>query len=319
MLRVLSKNLWTEIRAVAAKARSHRAAIAYVTEDLVGFKKGDALVTDASPAAIKMGETSARLLQKLHRRGVAVHSCPGLHAKVLLLDDVAVIGSGNLSKSSRSALIEAAVMTDASAAVGGVAAFIEQLVKQTKALDAAAITALTKIKVERRGGRPPASQRGKPVISELGHQTWLLGVYEIADITPVEQRWVDRSREEAAEKQEIEDAEEVSWIKWGASGRVVKDAKPGDWVIQIWRDKRSDKSPASVLKARPLLMKKRRQGVTYLFLGEPMGQKPEVRWGTFKALLKKLGARVPALNSERVLHADLAEQIDRHWKTLPST
>jgi hypothetical protein len=203
--------------------------------------------------------------------------------------------------------------------VGGVAAFIEQLVKQTKVLDAAALTALTKIKVERRGGRPPAPQRRKPVISDLGHQTWLLGVYELIKTTPIEQRWIDRSREQVAEKQEIKDVEEVGWIKWGASGRVVKDALPGDWVIQIWREKRDDKSPGAVLKMCPILMKKRRQGATYLFLGEPLGQKPEVRWGAFKALLKKLGAPAPALNSERVLPPNLAEQIDRHWKTLPST
>ena len=54
---ILSTGLWVKIRAKAAKARRRQAAIAYVTADLVGFKKGDVLVVDASPAVIKSAVT----------------------------------------------------------------------------------------------------------------------------------------------------------------------------------------------------------------------------------------------------------------------
>lgn len=284
----------------------------------MGFKRGDLLVTDASVAAIKSGETAAQLLGKLHRRGVVIYSCPGLHAKVLLLDEIAVIGSGNLSKSSHTALIEVAVITDSTAAVGGVAAFIEQLVEQTKPLDAAAITALKKIKVVRRGGRLGATPRRKPVISELGNQTWLLGVYENLKTTDAQDRWIEQSLDEVAKETAVE-KEGLNWIQWGSAGRVVRDARPGDWVIQIWRKTRQSKQPVSVLKAKPLLMKKRYKGQTYLFLGEPQRGKSEVRWSAFKSFLKRLGTPAPVLNSQRVLHADLAEEINQRWKTLPAT
>ena len=93
MQKVLSNLLWRKIKAEEAKAKVRQAAIAYVTRDLVGFEKGDGLVTDASKRAVRMGETSAKLLSTLFRKGVELYSCAGLHAKVLLLDGTAVIGA----------------------------------------------------------------------------------------------------------------------------------------------------------------------------------------------------------------------------------
>jgi len=46
--------LWRKNQAEAAKAKVRQAAIAYVTRDLVGFEKGDGLVTDASKRAVRM-------------------------------------------------------------------------------------------------------------------------------------------------------------------------------------------------------------------------------------------------------------------------
>jgi hypothetical protein len=63
--RVLSKDLWTEVRKQARASNTRKAAIAYVTRDLVGFRKGDTLVIDASTLATKNGETDAPLLRKL--------------------------------------------------------------------------------------------------------------------------------------------------------------------------------------------------------------------------------------------------------------
>lgn len=61
MQRVLSRDLWKTIRAHAQRARCRRAVIAYVTQDLIGFRKGDTLVVDASTYAVCNGETSAKL------------------------------------------------------------------------------------------------------------------------------------------------------------------------------------------------------------------------------------------------------------------
>jgi hypothetical protein len=97
MQRVLSKDLWTEISERARVSKTRKAAIAYVTSDLVGFREGDTLVVNASAHAIKNAETHAPLLQRLHKKGVQLYDCPDLHAKTLLLDGVAIISSGNMS------------------------------------------------------------------------------------------------------------------------------------------------------------------------------------------------------------------------------
>jgi len=51
MQKVLSTDLWTEIRERACASKSRKAAIAYVMRDLVGFREGDTLVVNASAHA----------------------------------------------------------------------------------------------------------------------------------------------------------------------------------------------------------------------------------------------------------------------------
>src|SRR5262245_57157214 len=145
MQRVLSSDLWKSITVQARQARRKRAAIAYVTKDLIGLRKGDALIVDASVYAVRNGETSAIVLSKLHGRGVAVYDCPRLHAKLLLWDDVAVIGSGNMSNSSAGGLVEAGIITDHGPTVAGVASIIEQLLAQSNRLGIKSLAALRKI------------------------------------------------------------------------------------------------------------------------------------------------------------------------------
>jgi phosphatidylserine/phosphatidylglycerophosphate/cardiolipin synthase-like enzyme len=156
----------------SAVSKSRKAAIAYVTRDLVGFREGDTLVVDASPLAIKNGETDARLLRRLHKKGVHLYDCADVHAKFLLLDDVAVISSGNMSSSSENRMVEAAMISDHGSVVAGAASLIEQLVKQSSELDEKQIAQLCKIKVIRRGGRNGARpERRKTRIAELGNRS----------------------------------------------------------------------------------------------------------------------------------------------------
>src|SRR5258705_872536 len=117
--RVLSNDLWSEVRKQARASNTRKGAIAYVTRDLVGFRKGDVLVVDASALAIRNGQTDASLLRKLHNKGVQLYDCADLHAKILLLDDVAIIGSGNMSSSSENRMVEAALISDHRSVVAG--------------------------------------------------------------------------------------------------------------------------------------------------------------------------------------------------------
>lgn len=307
--------MWHEIKAVARKANQRKAAVAYVTKDLIGFREGDVLVADASAAAIKAGETDAKLLATLLRRGVALYSCPGLHAKVLLLDEVAVIGSANMSESSRSTLVEAALMTDAPATAAGVESFLEQLIAQSEKLDGARLSELCKIVVVKRGGRGLGAARKKPRISEIGNRLWLLGVCELIKITAEEDEWIEESKHELAREHET-DPDSIDWIRWGRSGRFVAHAKTGDRAIQIWRESKTDKEPVSVHKAVPILRKESRDGITYVFLGEPKGLKKKVSWSAFKRSLKALGIGACGPYSERLLTPDIQAAIDQRWPSI---
>jgi len=93
---LLTTDLWKTVGKLAPLANSRQAAVAYVTSELVRFQDGDLLIVDASKRAITSGETAAQVLLAAHRRGVVVCSYPDLHAKVIVLDDVAVIVKGAL-------------------------------------------------------------------------------------------------------------------------------------------------------------------------------------------------------------------------------
>ena len=128
MQRLISLNVWSEIKSVSDQSRSKTAAIAYVTTDeIVRFGAGDVLVTDASDNAIACGETSALVLEAAIARGAEIYSCQGLHAKVIAFDSVVVIGSANLSSRSERDLVEAAWVSDDPTVVAEARSFILRL------------------------------------------------------------------------------------------------------------------------------------------------------------------------------------------------
>ena len=109
----LSDSLWACISVDADASVVRTAAVAYVTSaSQVPFREGDTLVVDASDQAVTTGKTCAELLQHLFSRGVHLYSLGALHAKVYVFDRVVVVGSCNLSESSRTRLREAAIRTD---------------------------------------------------------------------------------------------------------------------------------------------------------------------------------------------------------------
>ena len=112
MDQVLTGDVWAQFGRIANRSDRKIAAIAYFYRDNgLRFRKGDLLICDASERAIANGSTSAKLLAALHERGVELWNLNGLHAKVAVWGDYAVIGSSNLSQSS-TMLTEAALLTN---------------------------------------------------------------------------------------------------------------------------------------------------------------------------------------------------------------
>lgn len=240
---------------MARRAPIRKAAVAYATRDLVGFRAGDVLLLDASPRAIASGETDGRLLRVLHKKGVSLFHCPDLHAKVLLLGDVAVIGSGNMSNASAHDLIEAAVLTDNSASVSAVASLIEQLVQQSDALTLGDIERLCRIEVVRRGGgRGERRPRRKVRVAPLGNRTWLVGVKELTREPSAVEQEEDRPGRKFLRRRLRDPDLDLDWIRWSGKSRFLRECREGDTVVQIWSSSRA-KRPSAVLQAVPVLSK----------------------------------------------------------------
>lgn len=317
MQRVLSTDLWKTVRAQSRKARHRRAAIAYVTRDLVGFGRDDVLIVDASPHAIKSGETAAPLLRSLRRKGVHIYDCGGLHAKVLLLDTTAFIGSSNMSGSSSQDLVEAGVLTDHASTVSAVASLIEQLVRQAKALSKQDIATLCQIKVIRRGGRQRgrSDHRRTAKVSRLGNRTWIVGVRELArDPAPDEARMIHKAEEIVRSRLRIPDYES-DWIRFRGKSRFRRECREGDSVIQIWRSSQA-RRPSSIIPATPVLLKQVTRKWTRFYLGDPPRSRGELSWGRFRRLLKRLGfGKYIGPHTVVALDSDVADALARRWKS----
>ena len=112
--KLLTDHTWDRITELAKNAKVGMVAVAYFGQGasrLLPLKKGSVLILDLSLSAVKSGQTCPAEVSKLIRRGVEVHTCSNLHAKVFVLGERAIIGSANVSHRSASSLIEAAVDT----------------------------------------------------------------------------------------------------------------------------------------------------------------------------------------------------------------
>src|SRR5437773_1478451 len=126
----LHETLWEHIVQLAKKAKRRYVAVAYLgtgAADMLPLGRRDLLVTDASLAAVRAGQTNPQTILDLLARGVVVHSCPALHAKVFVFDKSAIVGSANLSHHSQNGLLEAAILTREPSAVAEARAFVQSL------------------------------------------------------------------------------------------------------------------------------------------------------------------------------------------------
>jgi phosphatidylserine/phosphatidylglycerophosphate/cardiolipin synthase-like enzyme len=307
MNKVLTATIWREAKRQARASTSRKLAVAYVTKDHIGMRAGDVLVTDASLRAIKSGQTDAKLLARLFKKGVSIYSHEGLHSKVMLLGNYAVVGSANMSGSD---LTEAAVLTDDPAITSGVASFIAQLATTRSLLDGKAIAALCKIVVVRTGW----SKKGRkaPVrIGRLGNSTWIVGVYDLVrDPPPDEQRLIDRANSEI--NQRLGSNAEYEWIRWEKKSKFAKECRAGDTLIKIFNEKKGNKR--TVTRRLPVLLKRSEPKWVRFYLGEPAKTSDEITWSKFQRVLREVGyTRKVVPRSIQRLKPEIAVAIDQNW------
>jgi hypothetical protein len=315
MIQFHSKRLWQRIGIVSKKAKAKRAAIAYVTKDLpLALQSNDTLVLDASDTAIASGETSAKVLAQLYRRGVQLYSYGHLHSKVIVLDGTAFASSANLSESSQGTLLEAGLETDNPTAVAAAIAFIQTLAEQSDAVDAKFIARIGKIPVKKgwltkRSGKSP-----KKLKFPEEPRTWLVGLRSIeAPSNPDELKRIEEG--ELAAKELVQTTKsEISWARIGSQSRVSQFAKRSDSLIVIWRST-SKGSPEAVYHHSPVLLNQSEPKCNRIYHEVfPNSEKKALSWQEFKRLTKKVGLPEPSKNAGRELTPEQSTALHELWE-----
>lgn len=309
MHRVLTADIWQEVKKRAARAKNRKVAIAYVTKDLIGFKAGDVLVVDASARAIRSGQTDAPLLRNLDEKGVVIHSHAGLHSKVLLVGPYAIVGSANMSGSE---LIETSVITDNATVASGIASFIKQYSTPRSRLSRTQIAALCRIKVVRIGwlnARPVSKPKS---IGRLSNSTWIIGIKELTrDPPPDEQRRINRAQKDLKVRFNLDD-KDYGWIRWGKKSKFSRECRQGDTLIQIWNFRNGKRR--YVTRRLPVLLKRHEPNWVRFYIGEAQREADEVNWSRFQRILKASGySKKVRPFSVQPVSQDAAESIDRKW------
>jgi len=223
---------WASIRRdLKSKRRSLVVAVvAYVGADgpaVMPLRRGDSLVCDASPSAIKSRRTSAHSLLEYDRKGVAVYSLEDLHAKVICAKTFAWVGSANASENSRDHLIEASIRVSGAQAQSVFEWALRQTVED-RALSTDDIRDLkllpldpAKLSAKRKSSVPPR---------EVPRDLRKLVFYEVGPAGRREERIADKSRGSARTAARAAGLpSELSFLVWDGPTR----AQAGDWIIQV--------------------------------------------------------------------------------------
>jgi hypothetical protein len=320
--RFLSDTLWIEIKQLLKSAKRARAAMAYVHDIThLPLKRNATLVCDASSVSVAAGQTSVRVLRVLAKKGVHLYSAPGLHAKLVIADQIAVIGSGNASGSSISQrLIEAGVVTSAPSVLASAHAFVEQLIQSpdTTILDTAELSKLARIKVKRRPFGIGLSRRRVTHRKNSAQEpsTWIVGLTDLDE------------DEFQSEEREVEKAERIiktqfrradpSWMRITGSSRFRRSAPAGSQVIVTTVESgRKRALPYEVTAPTPILYRQDdKDGKWTRFYYDPdrSAHLKSIDWATFLSIAKKSGVRrqIKRFSTIQIAPA-IMEEMTRIW------
>ncbi|MBL8501068.1 MAG: phospholipase D-like domain-containing protein [Nitrosomonas sp.] len=294
---LLSDELWVELASEAEKHIRIHAAISYVTANHLNFRDSDLLICDASDDAIKGGLTSATTLRSFFDQGAKIYSYSGLHSKVAVIDDKALIGSANLSENAGVGTCEASLLTDDIQIVGLISGFIERLRSESVPVDSKFLQRIEALPVVRASG---ISRRSKKKIEVGKSRVWFIATRSLSDkIINAEEAFEQEGREEA-EKRVVRDGYSVWSVRWTGKSRFRLEAKPGDLVIEAFTEKRGKSKYIQVFRAAPILHRQDTDKWTRFYLEIPPDA-PSYLWKDVKADFESIGVSNITPNSTREL------------------
>ena len=284
MMELYCSDLWNKIIENSKNTHKKWVAVAYLSSDIIKFKRNDYLIVDASSNAIKAGQTSKSLLTKYYKKGVNLFSLPFLHAKIFLFDNVLIIGSSNISKSSKDSLIEAGMISDEPKLITSAKSLITQLIPMAQKIDVNFINKIKNIKVIK---KPFLKLKKKQV--NIGNKTkyWIISTSPLdPDDYPDEKQDTIKGQDKA-EKLKNNNNSEVTWIRYTGNSSFRRDAKPGDMLIEVYSGNKRDRT---VYRDVPVIYRQEEKSCTRFYIeNNDNYENDAISFGSFKKLLKKGG------------------------------
>ena len=303
--RFVDDDLWSVLRTRLARPHNRvLAAVSYVTDLPAGLGVGDLLVVDASHAALRAGVTNPAALRQCLKQELEVRSVPGLHAKVVLVDDDwLLVGSANWSRRSATRLREAGLITDGGEAIASARGFFRRLVRRAQRVDGPFVDAAEKIY------RPPkliAGEARKPSkAARPDSMCWLLACHDGAGDDAFAE-----SQGEMMQSRRKHRSWNVDWTRFDRVSRPAREIREGDRVVFIFEEART----VRVLSPLPVLGVRRRGNRTYVWTEQPEDVFARgLSWRDGKRWLASLGIRA-TVHSLRAFPAAVRDDLEQSWK-----
>jgi hypothetical protein len=312
MTRLLTDTTWQTITKLACKSNSAKVAVAYFGQGaskLLPLKVGSVLVVDLSKQAVRSGQTCPQEIIRLLRKGVEVHSCSNLHAKVFVFGRRAIIGSANASRHSEQGLIEAVIETADAKTVASCKAFVDSLRGEHVDLDYARRLA--------RLYKPPKFGGGERTTTPRHPPFWAVPLEET--------RWeakdnaVFKDNKEVAEKK-VKDQERflLDSYLWTGTG-FRRPLRVGELVLQVVDEAPRKKMLSPV--ARVILIRRYKaegEDRMMVFLRTPRVRRKNLR--DVKHRIGQLARLLRKLKSPRLVKGrKLVHEILQLWPSLRET
>jgi hypothetical protein len=228
--------LWHELSSRIPKAKKVRAAVAYLGKGgatLLPLRKGDVLVVNMSLGRVRAGATDPKEVRKLLKRGVSVFSRGSLHAKFLVIDNVVIAGSSNVSNHAKNDLDEAAVLTNDTATVQRARSTFEKLCTELVRKDYLA-KCIKEYRPPKFTGKSSSGKKtkGKKVVQS---KLWFLAGLRYSSIPESEKQDADAVVKKAKKLLDFEKSE-VDYCHYPAKEKFFSSLREDDWLIQCIRE-----------------------------------------------------------------------------------
>lgn len=264
---LLSDKLWRRLSSMARRARGLVAVPYFGTggAELLPLRPGSLLVVRFDPEAVRSGQTNPSEIIKLLNRGVEIHACRNLHAKVFVLGDTAIVGSSNVSRSSSKYLIETAIATETAGIVSEARRLVASLRGDPIGMEFA--RRMKKLYRPPRTGLGGAARNAERSTRPLHSRMWAVSL-ERSDWDDEDFRAQRQARQAARRKREKPRITKIEDFLWTGAGLLDRLAM-GHRVVMLTDESKGKvmvSPPGRVLSIRKYTVRSERRGIVVLEL-----------------------------------------------------